>query len=237
MERVIEAAGVYKSYHGATVVDGVSLSVARGEIFGLLGANGAGKTTLVECLLGLRRRDAGDVRVLGCDPDRDGVTLRGRIGVQLQGAVLPDRLRVHEALWMFSAYYPAPADPDALLRVWGLGRLRRRAYADLSGGERQRLFLALAMLGNPELVVLDELTTALDAAGRRETWALIRRLREDGLTVLLVTHDLDEAERRCDRVGVLRAGRLVAIGHPQEIAGGDSLEDAVLELTGEAVTA
>lgn len=237
MQHVIQATGVCKSYDGVAVVDDVSLSVARGEIVGLVGANGAGKTTLVECLLGLRRRDAGEVRVLGADPERGGGALRGRIGVQLQGAVLPDRLRVQEALWMFAAYYPAPADPDALLRSWGLERLRRRAYADLSAGERQRLFIALALLSNPELVVLDELTTALDAPGRRETWALMRRLRADGLSILLVTHDLDEAGRLCDRIGVLRAGRLVAFGHTQEIANGGRLEAAVLELSGAAVAA
>jgi ABC-2 type transport system ATP-binding protein len=237
MQHVIQARGVCKSYGGAAVVDDVSLSVARGEIVGLLGPNGAGKTTLVECLLGLRRRDAGEICLLGRDPGRHGAALRGRIGVQLQGAVLPDRLRVREALWMFAAYYPAPADPEALLRSWGLDGLERRAYADLSAGERQRLFLALAMLSQPELVVLDELTTALDATGRRETWALMRRLRADGLSVLLVTHDLDEAQRLCDRVGVLRAGRLVALGPPAQVAQGARLEDAVLELAGAAVVA
>jgi ABC-2 type transport system ATP-binding protein len=237
MQPAIQARGVVKAYGGEVAVDGVALTVDRGEIVGLVGPNGAGKTTLVECLLGLRRADAGDISVLGLDPHRDGAVLRGRIGVQLQGAALPDRLRVEEALWLFAAYYPRTSDVRALMRTWGLERLRRRAFADLSGGERQRLFIALALLCEPELVVLDELTTALDAAGRRETWALLGRLRDAGLSVLLVTHDLDEAERLCDRVAVMCAGRLVAVGAPADVAGSARLEDAVLQLTGEAVTA
>lgn len=235
MEPVIEATGVLKTYDGERVVDDVALTVGRGEIVGLVGPNGAGKTTLVECLLGLRRPDAGRIRVLDLDPQTDGHALRARVGVQLQGAALPDRLRVGEALWMFSAYYPSPADAEELLATWGLQRVRRRAFGDLSGGERQRLFIALAMLSDPELVVLDELTTALDPLGRRETWALMGRLRDAGKSILLVTHDLDEAERLCDRVGVMRDGRLVVIGHPAEVAGGARLEDVVLELTAQAV--
>ena len=236
MEPVITASAVSKVYAGVTVVDDVSLEVRRGEIVGLVGPNGAGKSTLVECLLGLRHADAGHIRLLGLDPWTDGEAVRARIGVQLQGAALPDRLRVEEALWMFAAYYARSADRYALLRTWGLDRLRRRAFADLSGGERQRLFIALALLGDPEMVVFDELTTALDPAGRRDTWRLLGRLRDAGLSVLLVTHDLDEAERLCDRVAVMREGRLVAIGSPRDLSGDTRLEDVVLELTEGLVT-
>jgi ABC-2 type transport system ATP-binding protein len=224
MEFAIEAQDLVKRYGATTALDGFSLSVRRGEVLGLLGPNGAGKTTFVECAVGLRTPDSGRVRTLGAAPGRE---LRTRIGVQLQQATLPDRLRVGEALELFAALYPATADPRGLLQRWGLERVRERPFGKLSGGERQRLLLALALLHEPELVVLDELTTGLDPEARRSAWQLVRALRDEGLTVVLVTHDVAEAAALCDRVAIVSAGRLVACGAPEEL--GD-LETAYFDL-------
>ena len=231
MGTVVEVTDLRKRYGDVVAVDGVSLSVVRGEVFGVVGPNGAGKTTTVECIAGLRRPDAGRVRVLGMDPAADAATVRVRVGVQLQQAALPDRLRVGEAMRLFAGAYGRLDRVDALLDQWGLQAKRRAAFATLSGGQRQRLFIALALLGEPEIVVLDELTTGLDPAARRETWALVRRLREAGTTVVLVTHAMDEADALCDRLAVIVAGRVVALGVPAEVRGGhDSLEAAYLTL-------
>jgi ABC-2 type transport system ATP-binding protein len=229
MDTVIEVTDLRKRYGDVTAVDGVSLSVARGEVFGVVGPNGAGKTTTVESIAGLRRPDSGRVRVLGLDPVADAAAVRARVGVQLQQAALPDRLRVGEAMRMFASAYGRLDQVDALLDDWGLEAKRRAAFATLSGGQRQRLFIALALLGEPEIVVLDELTTGLDPAARHETWKLVRRLREGGTTVVLVTHAMDEAEALCDRLAVIVAGRVAALGGPQEVRGRhDSLEAAYL---------
>src|SRR5918994_385460 len=190
---VIEVAGLHRSYGDQVAVEDVGLEVRAGEIFGLLGPNGAGKTTTVECLQGLRRRDRGQVRVLGLDPERDGDRLRRRIGAQLQSSALPDRLRVGEALWLFARDGDGGAPLDQLGRRWGLERLWRRPFAKLSGGEQQRLFIALALVNRPELVFFDELTTGLDPQARRATWDLVRQVRDDGATVVLVTHFMEEA--------------------------------------------
>ena len=214
---IIEVEGLRKVYGGTVAVDGVSFTVNQGEIFGLVGPNGAGKTSIVETLAGLRRPDAGTVRVLGHDPGQERRELAQRIGIQLQSAELPDRLRVWEALDLYASFYRNPADWRDLLAEWGLEDKRNTAFADLSGGLKQRLMVALAFVGSPELVFLDELTTGLDPRARRATWEIVRDIRAKGMTVLLVTHFMDEAEQLCDRVGIVHHGRLVAYGRPSEL--------------------
>jgi ABC-2 type transport system ATP-binding protein len=216
---VIEVEGLHKSYGDHVAVEDVGLEVRAGEIFGLLGPNGAGKTTTVECLQGLRRRGRGRVRVLGLDPERDGDRLRRRIGAQLQSSALPDRLRVGEALWLFARDHNGGPGLDQLGRRWGLERLWRRPFAKLSGGEQQRLFIALALVNRPQLVFFDELTTGLDPQARRATWDLVRQVRDDGATVVLVTHFMEEAEHLCDRLAIVDQGRVVATGTPSELIG------------------
>ena len=214
-EPVVSARGLTKAYGGRTVVDHLDLSVRDGEILGLIGANGAGKTTTVEILQGLRRQDAGEVRVLGLDPVRDADRLRQQVGSQLQSSGLPDRLRVDEAVALFSGR--RATDGDRLLEQFGLVDRRRSPYAGLSGGEQQRLFLVLALLNQPRLVILDELTQGLDPAARRDVWSAVAQLRDAGTTVLLVTHELDEAEALCDRVVAMREGRVLDHGTPAEL--------------------
>ena len=213
----IHVRGLEKRYGSTPVLHGISFAVEEGELFGLLGTNGAGKTTTVEILQGLRRADAGSVTVLGLDPARAGDRLRRRIGAQLQDAALPDRIRVGEALRIFASLHPAPRPLDELSAEWQLDHLLRRPFNALSGGERQRLFVALALVGRPRLVFLDELTQNLDPVGRRRTWDVVRRVRDSGTTVVLVTHDVEEAERLCDRIVVLDHGRVVAEGTPGSI--------------------
>jgi ABC-2 type transport system ATP-binding protein len=214
----IEVHDLHKSYNGEPVLRGVSFAVRDGEIFGLAGRNGAGKTTTVEILQGLRARDSGRVSVLGFDPGAERRHLRPLLGAQLQTSALPDRLRVGEALRLFARLAGDRVDWLALASEWGLEPLMRRSFGTLSGGQRQRLLLALALVARPRLVFLDELTQALDPAARRETWQLIEQTREQGTTVVLVTHDMEEAERLCDRVAVLHDGRLVTCGRPLELA-------------------
>jgi ABC-2 type transport system ATP-binding protein len=215
MGAMVEVDGLVKHYGDRLAVDDVGFSVIEGEIFGILGTNGAGKTTTVECLQGLRRPDRGRMRVLGLDPRTAGSRLRARVGSQLQDSALPDRLRVEEAVRLFGGEDPA-AD-ERLLEAWGLTTLRRRSFASLSGGQRQRLFITLALLNRPSVVFFDELTQGLDPLARAEVWAAIREVREGGCTVVLVTHFMDEAEALCDRVAVMRAGRLVDIGSPADL--------------------
>jgi ABC-2 type transport system ATP-binding protein len=191
--------------------------VAQGEILGLLGSNGAGKTTTVECISGLRRPDSGHVRVFGLDPQVDGPALRSLVGSQLQDSALPDRLRVGEAVDLFSSAQNRPGSMDGLLAALGLAEHRRQSFSALSGGQRQRLFLVLALLNRPRLVILDELTQGLDPAARRDVWDAIRSLRDGGTTVLLVTHFMDEAEALCDRVAVMDGGRMLDIGLPAQL--------------------
>ncbi|MDO8122463.1 ABC transporter ATP-binding protein [Isoptericola sp. b490] len=209
--------GLRKSYGTVRAVADVSFEVERGEVLGILGPNGSGKTTTVECLQGLRRPDGGDLTVLGLDPRTQVRQLRRLIGSQLQDAALPDRLRVVEAVRLFASVGEGRADVDALLADWGLAAKRSAAFGTLSGGQRQRLFIALALVNRPRLVFLDEMTTGLDPEARREAWRLIARLRELGTTVVLVTHFLDEAERLCDRLVVVRDGAVVAAGTPAEL--------------------
>ncbi len=215
---VIEVEHLAKRYGAVEAVRDVSLTVGDGEIFGILGPNGAGKTTTVECLEGLRQADSGRVRVLGLDPVRDRVDVRQVLGVQLQDAALPEKLTVAEAIELYSSFYPNPADGERLLDVLGLSDSRRTRYRKLSGGQRQRLSIALALVGRPRVAVLDELTTGLDPQARRDTWALIEDIRASGVTILLVTHFMDEAERLCDRVAVIDAGRIVALDTPARLA-------------------
>jgi ABC-2 type transport system ATP-binding protein len=219
MDDVIAVEGLRKRYGATTAVDGVSLAVAAGEIFGIVGPNGAGKTTTVECLEGLIRPDEGSVRVLGLDPARQGGELRQRVGIQLQHAVLPRRIRVWEALDLYASFYRRVVDPEALLEAWGLAGKRDAMFETLSGGQCQRLFVALALLNEPELVFLDELTTGLDPQARRATWDLVRQIRDRGATVVLVTHFLEEAERLCDRIAVFDEGRIVAVDSPEGLKG------------------
>jgi len=211
---VIEVANLHKRYGQTVAVDDVSFSVERGEIFGILGPNGAGKTTTVESIAGLRTPDSGRATVLGLDPQRDGDELRRRVGVQLQSSALPDKLKVSEALELYSSFYPDPADREKLIDVLGLGEKRDAYYSKLSGGQKQRLSIALALVGNPEIAILDELTTGLDPQARRDTWALIEGVRDRGVTVVLVTHFMEEAERLSDRVALIDGGRVVAIDTP-----------------------
>jgi ABC-2 type transport system ATP-binding protein len=215
MGSVIEVDNLKKRYGSHVAVADVSFQVAQGEIFGLLGRNGAGKTTTVECLQGLRHADGGRVRVLGLDPQRQTQQLRRRIGCQLQEAALPDRLRVWEALDLFASLAPTGTDWRVLMEQWGLADKRKASFAGLSGGQRQRLFVALALVNDPEVVFLDELTQGLDPAARQVAWGLIRAIRERGATVVLVTHYMDEAEQLCDRIAVVDGGRVVATDTPQ----------------------
>jgi ABC-2 type transport system ATP-binding protein len=213
---VVTVRGLNKTYGTRTVVNSLDLDVRGGEVVGLLGANGAGKTTTVECIQGLRKADAGSLNVLGYDPATQAAQLRPLIGSQLQDSALPDRLRVSEALDLF-ATAGSRQHGDELLQQFGLAERRRSVFSSLSGGERQRLFLVLALLNRPRLVILDELTQGLDPAARREVWAAVRRLHDAGTTVLLVTHEVDEAEALCDRVVVMRAGRVLDAGTPAEL--------------------
>jgi ABC-2 type transport system ATP-binding protein len=237
-EPVVAVRGLTKSYDGRVVVDGLNLDVRAGEVVGLIGANGAGKTTTVECLQGLRHPDAGHVRVLGLDPVRDADRLRPQIGSQLQSSGLPERLRVSEAIALFSG--PRATGADRLLEQFGLGHRRRYPFGGMSGGERQRLFLVLALLNQPRLVILDELTQGLDPSARREVWSAVAQLREAGTTVLLVTHELDEAEALCGRVVAMRDGRVLDQGTPAELvtrhAGGATVRFGLPHMT-DVVTA
>ncbi len=224
METIIEVSDLHKRYGETVAVDGIGFTVHRGEIFGLLGPNGAGKTTTVEALQGLRRRDRGRVSVLGLDPEAHGTELRRRIGSQLQASALPDRLRVLEAAELFAAVGGTDTDAGALLAQWGLADKHRATFSSLSGGQKQRLFIALALVGEPEVVFLDELTTGLDPQARRSTWDLIRQVRERGTTVVLVTHFMDEAEILCDRVAIVDHGRIVALDTPAALTAGSGLD-------------
>jgi ABC-2 type transport system ATP-binding protein len=214
MNSIVQVQGIRKTYGATVAVDEVSFEVGEGEIFGMVGPNGAGKTTTIECLEGLRKPDRGTIRVLGLDPQREGQTLRERTGMQLQQSNLPERMRVWEALDLYSSFYPGAADWKELLKQLGLEEKRNTPFSKLSGGQKQRLFIALALLPNPQLVFLDELTTGLDPQARHAIWDLVRDVRLKGKTILLTTHFMEEAERLCDRVAILDHGRIVALDTP-----------------------
>ncbi|WP_327107961.1 ABC transporter ATP-binding protein [Nonomuraea glycinis] len=211
---VIEVENLHKRYPNHVAVDDVSFEVRAGEIFGILGPNGAGKTTTVECVSGLRLPDGGTVRVTGIDPAKDRDALRRVLGAQLQSAALPEKIKVWEAMDLYASFYAEPADWRALLEQVGLSGKRDTAFAKLSGGQRQRLSVALALVGKPRIAVLDELTTGLDPQARRDTWELVENIRDSGVTIVLVTHFMEEAERLCDRIALIDAGRVVATDSP-----------------------
>jgi ABC-2 type transport system ATP-binding protein len=215
MKSVIQVSNLKKSYGSLTAVNDISFEVLEGEIFGFLGPNGAGKTTTVECLQGLRQSDSGKISVLGLDPRSETQALRRRIGSQLQESALPDRIKVWEALDLFASISSNTSGWQTLLDQWGLSAKRKASFSNLSGGQRQRLFIALALVNNPEIVFLDEMTTGLDPGARRTAWELIRSIREKGATIVLVTHFMEEAEKLCDRVAIVDRGRIVAQDKPQ----------------------
>ncbi|GLY19818.1 ABC transporter ATP-binding protein [Kineosporia rhizophila] len=211
---IIEVRGLRRTYGEVTAVEHIDLDVAEGEIFGLLGPNGAGKTTTVECIAGLTRPSAGTVRVAGIDPYADRVAATSLIGVQLQQAGLQAKLTVREALELFAAFYPDPADGLAMAGQLGLGEKLDARYASLSGGQQQRLAIALALVGRPRVALLDELTTGLDPASRRTVWQLVEQVRAEGTTIVLVSHLMPEVQRLCDRLALLDRGRVVALDSP-----------------------
>src|SRR5512132_2810401 len=212
----IHVSSLYKTYGRTTVVDGVSFDVERGKIFGLIGPNGAGKTTTMECVEGLRRPDRGAISVLGLDPARDTYALQERIGVQLQEAQLQKRIKVREAVGLWASLYRKSVNGDRLIEQLGLSDKRNAWFMTLSGGQKQRLFIALALINDPELVFLDELTTGLDPQARRAIWELVRGIRGRGKTVFLTTHLMEEAERLCDRIAIIEHGRVLDMGTPSE---------------------
>ena len=207
-----------KKYGRLVAVDDVSLSIHEGEIFGIIGPNGAGKTTTVECISGLRAPNSGSISVYGLDPQKDRNRIREFVGVQLQEAALPPRLKVGEAVRLFASFYPNPLDPNELLESLGIKQFDNSSFKNLSGGQKQRLSIALALVGNPRVAILDELTTGLDPEARREIWSLIESMRDRGVTVILVTHFMDEAERLCDRLALINHGAVVALDTPETIA-------------------
>jgi ABC-2 type transport system ATP-binding protein len=215
---VIEVSHLSKSYEITVAVDDVSFSVTEGEIFGILGPNGAGKTTTVECISGLRVPDWGTIRILGLDPQADRAELHTMVGVQLQSSALPGRLRVREILDLYQSFYRDPEDIDELLDSVGLAEKRADYYKSLSGGQRQRLSFALALVGKPRIALLDEMTTGLDPQARHRAWDRIADARDRGVTIVLVTHYMDEAERLCDRVALIDRGRAIAIDSPAGLA-------------------
>ena len=214
---VIEVAAIRKSYGATVAVDEVSFEVREGEIFGLIGPNGAGKTTTMECVEGVRRPDSGVISVLGLHPVRDVYKLQERVGVQLQEAQLQKRIKVREAVQLWASLYRRPLDGDRLLEQLGLAEKRNAWFMTLSGGQKQRLFIALALINDPELVFLDELTTGLDPQARHAIWTLVRGIRDRGKTVFLTTHLMEEAERLCDRIAIVDHGRMLALGTRDEL--------------------
>ncbi len=233
----IHVAAIRKTYGRTVAVDEVSFDVQPGEIFGLIGPNGAGKTTTMECIEGLRTPDRGVISVLGLNPARDAYALQERIGVQLQEAQLQKRIKVREAVDLWASLYRKPVDGDRLIEQLGLSDKRHAWFMTLSGGQKQRLFIALALINDPELVFLDELTTGLDPQARRAIWDLVRGIRQRGKTVFLTTHLMEEAERLCDRVAILDHGRIIDIGSPDALVRRHCPERTVIVATDEATAA
>lgn len=236
---IIDVRNLRKTFAKTVAVRDVNLSIEEGEVFGILGPNGAGKTTTVDCMTGMQKADGGHLRVLGLDPAAHVADLRRLVGYQLQSTELPEAMRVGEALDLFASFYPHPLRSEELLDTVGLTQRRKSAFGKLSGGEKQRLSIALALIGDPRIAVLDELTTGLDPQGRRDVWRLIECIRQRGVTVVLVTHFLDEAQALCDRLAIVDHGRTIATGTPEElitqagIASGQcpsTLEDAYLSI-------
>jgi ABC-2 type transport system ATP-binding protein len=228
MDTIVQVEGLRKVYGATVAVDEVSFEVKEGEIFGMVGPNGAGKTTTIECLEGLRKPDRGTLRVLGVEPQQARQALCLRVGMQLQQSNLPDRMKVWEALDLYASFYPKAADWQELLTQLGLEDKRNTPFSKLSGGQKQRLFIALALLPDPQLVFLDELTTGLDPQARHAIWDLVRQVRGRGKTVVLTTHFMEEAERLCDRVAILDHGRIVALDTPAALIRGLGAEERVV---------
>jgi len=232
MHPVIQVTRLRKTYGATVAVDDVSFEVAQGEIFGLIGPNGAGKTTTMECIEGIRAADRGTISVLDLDPSRETYRLQHRIGVQLQQAQLQKRIKVWEAVDLWAAIYRKRSDyGESLLEQLGLAEKRNAWFMTLSGGQKQRLFIALALINDPEVVFLDELTTGLDPQSRRAIWGLVRGIRERGKTVFLTTHLMEEAERLCDRVAIIEHGRIVDIDKPQSLVNRHCPERSVILAT------
>ena len=235
MKAVVQVDKLRKVYGATVAVDEVSFEVQEGEIFGVVGPNGAGKTTTIECLEGLRKPDSGTVRVLGVDPQVDGQFLREHAGMQLQQSNLPERMRVWEALDLYSSFYPHATDWRVLLTRLGIDEKKNTPFAKLSGGQKQRLFIALALLPDPQVIFLDELTTGLDPQARHAIWDLVRDVQAQGKTILLTTHFMEEAERLCDRVAVLDHGRIIALDTPQALIHDLGAEERVVFIPDQAL--
>ena len=236
MQRPLIVKGLAKAYGSVKAVDGLDIEIDKGEIFGLLGPNGAGKTTTIECILGVKRRDAGSVELLGMNPETDRKRVFAQVGVQFQETHFQAKIRVAEICRVYSSFYRRPADWRAMLKTFGLADMEARAVADLSGGERQRLSVVLALLPDPEVVFLDELTTGLDTKARRDVWKMLERLKKNGLTVFLTSHYMDEVEALCDSVCILRQGKPVITGAVAEVTAQSArktFEDAYLWYSGE----
>ena len=228
MDFIVQVKGLSKTYGASIAVNEVSFEVREGEIFGMVGPNGAGKTTTIECIEGLRKPDQGTIRVLGVDPQHEGQSLCLRVGMQLQQSNLPDRMKVWEALDLYASFYPTSSNWKELLGQLGLEEKYNTPFSKLSGGQKQRLFIALALLPDPQLVFLDELTTGLDPQARHTIWDLVRDVRGRGKTVLLTTHFMEEAERLCDRVAILDHGRIVALDTPAALIRGLGVKERVI---------
>jgi ABC-2 type transport system ATP-binding protein len=228
MSAIVQVQSLRKTYGATVAVDDISFEVNKGEIFGMVGPNGAGKTTTIECLEGLRKPDAGTVRVLGMDPRQESRSLRECTGMQLQQSNLPDRMRVWEALDLYASFYPKAVDWKELILQLGLEEKCKTPFGKLSGGQKQRLFIALALLPDPQLVFLDELTTGLDPQARHAIWDLVREVHARGKTVLLTTHFMEEAERLCDRVAILDHGRIVALDTPAALVRSLGAEERIV---------
>ncbi len=236
MDETIRISGISKSYAGNKVIENLSISVAAGEVYGLLGANGAGKSTLIECILGTRRADSGSARILGLDPWKNRKRLFEQVGVQFQEANYPDKIKVKELCEETACLYKKPADYETLLLRFGLAEKKDAFVNELSGGQKQKLFIILALIPDPKVVFLDELTTGLDTKARRSVWKGLLELKEQGLTIFLSSHFMDEVEILCDRIGILKDGGLIFTGTVREATAQsscDKLEDAYLWFTGE----
>ena len=236
MEHAIFVSGLSKSYSGKKIIEDIDISVSKGEVFGLLGANGAGKSTTAECMLGTKKADGGTVSILGLDPVRDRKKLFEKVGVQFQDANYADKIRVKELCEETACLYNGHGDYETLLQSFGLPDKKSAFVNELSGGERQRLFIVLALIPDPEVVFLDELTSGLDVKARRSVWKSLLKLKQQGMTIFLTSHFMDEVEMLCDRIGVLKDGRLAFTGTVKEFVEQspcDKLEDAYLWFTGE----
>ncbi len=227
-EAVVQIKNLYKSYGKIKAVDGISFNVSKGEIFGMVGPNGAGKTTTIECIEGLRKPSSGSIDVLGFNPTKDGRNLRKYIGIQLQQSELPERLKVWEALELFNSFYHKTIKWPSLLDDLGLKEKQKSYFDKLSGGQKQRLFIALALINDPDVLFLDELTTGLDPQARRNTWKLIENIRKKGKTIFLTTHYMEEAERLCDRVAIMNHGKIIALDTPENLIRDIDVEQRLL---------